>query len=57
MRIALLSDLHLSAAPMPFPQVEADVIVLAGDLGRPAQAVEWARATPLPTLYVAGNHE
>lgn len=57
MRIALLSDLHLSAAPMPFPQVEADVIVLAGDLGRPAQAIEWARATPLPTLYVAGNHE
>ncbi|HKY91552.1 MAG TPA: metallophosphoesterase [Nevskiaceae bacterium] len=57
MKLALLSDLHLSVEPMPFPDVDADVLVLAGDLARPARAMAWASATRLPTLYVAGNHE
>jgi len=53
----LLSDLHLSVQAMPPPTVEADVLVLAGDLHRPAGAIEWARQYDLPTLFVAGNHE
>jgi Icc-related predicted phosphoesterase len=57
LRIALLSDLHLSVQGMALPATGADVLVLAGDLGRPESAIEWARAAPLPTLYVAGNHE
>jgi predicted phosphodiesterase len=57
MKIALLSDIHLSADPMPFPRVDADVLVLAGDISRPDRAMEWAKASSLPTLYVAGNHE
>lgn len=57
MRIALLSDLHLSVNLMPFPDVQADIVVLAGDIARPARAIEWARACPAPILYVAGNHE
>jgi Icc-related predicted phosphoesterase len=57
MKIALLSDLHLSVQAMPPPAVDADVLVLAGDLHRPAAAVEWARQCDLPTLFVAGNHE
>ena len=57
MRIGLLSDLHLSVAPLDFPEIDADVLVLAGDLHRPAKAMEWARNSRLPTLYVAGNHE
>jgi Icc-related predicted phosphoesterase len=57
MKIALLSDLHLSVHPMPPPAVDADVLVLAGDLHRPAGAIEWARQYNMPTLFVAGNHE
>jgi Icc-related predicted phosphoesterase len=57
MRIALLSDIHLSVNAIPFPEVDADVMVLAGDIARPAAAIEWARACPVPAVYVAGNHE
>jgi len=58
MKIALLSDLHLSVHPLPAPALaDADVIVLAGDLGRPAAAVDWAKQFGGPTLLVAGNHE
>ncbi|WP_027994334.1 metallophosphoesterase [Simplicispira psychrophila] len=57
MKIALLSDLHLSVHPMDAPPTDADVMVLAGDLHRPAQAMAWARQFAQPTLFVAGNHE
>lgn len=57
MRIALLSDIHLSVNAIPFPDVDADIVVLAGDIARPARAIEWARTCPAPILYVAGNHE
>ena len=57
MKIALLSDLHLSVHPLDVPQIDADLVVLAGDLHRPAQGMAWARQFALPTLYVAGNHE
>ncbi|WP_448108182.1 metallophosphoesterase [Pseudomonas azerbaijanoccidentalis] len=57
MRIALLSDIHLSVNAIPFPEVDADIVVLAGDISRPAAAIEWAKACPAPIVYVAGNHE
>ena len=57
MKIALLSDLHLSVHAMSPPAVDADVLVLAGDLHRPVGAIEWARQYAMPTLFVAGNHE
>lgn len=58
MKIALMSDLHLSVQPMPAPRVDADVLVLAGDLHRPAASIAWARQFgDTPTLFVAGNHE
>jgi len=57
MKIALLSDLHLSVQRMDAPATSADVVVLAGDLHRPAGAIEWARQFRQPTLFVAGNHE
>ena len=57
MRIALLSDMHLSVNAIPFPAVDADIVVLAGDIARPAKAIEWAKACPVPLVYVAGNHE
>lgn len=57
MKILLLSDLHLSVRPMAAPESDADVVVLAGDLGRPPAAIAWARQFAQPTLFVAGNHE
>lgn len=57
MKIALLSDLHLSVQAMDAPATNADVVVLAGDLHRPAGAIEWARQFSQPTVFVAGNHE
>ncbi len=57
MKIALLSDLHLSVQPMAVPATDADVVVIAGDLHRPAGAIDWARQFHQPTLFVAGNHE
>jgi len=58
MRIRILSDLHLEAAPFDPPAAEADVVVLAGDIHNGAAGVEWAQRTfRQPVLYVAGNHE
>jgi predicted phosphodiesterase len=57
-RIRVLSDLHLEAAPFDPPPADADVIVLAGDIDNGAAGVEWAKARfDAPVLYVAGNHE
>lgn len=57
MKLNVLSDLHLSQGELPLPENDADLVILAGDLGRPARAVEWASRIPKPVLYVAGNHE
>ena len=58
LRIRVLSDLHLEAAPFDPPAAAADVVVLAGDIHNGAAGVEWAQRTfEAPVLYVAGNHE
>ena len=59
MRIHILSDLHLEFCPLDPPPVEADVTVLAGDIGLGAQGVQWAARTfpDRPVVYIAGNHE
>lgn len=57
MRLHVLSDLHLSVSPFEAPATDADLIVLAGDIARPEQAMAWARALGEPALYVPGNHE
>jgi predicted phosphodiesterase len=58
-RIHILSDLHLEFAPFQPPEVEADVIILAGDTHVGVRGIEWARSAFLntPVIYVAGNHE
>ncbi len=59
MRLHVLSDLHLEQQPLAPPSVPADVVVLAGDVGRGTAGIGWARelADGRPVLYVAGNHE
>jgi len=56
-RLNVLSDLHLSRGELPLPDTDADLVILAGDLGRPAEAFAWARRVDRPVLYVPGNHE
>lgn len=57
MKLNILSDLHLSKGELPLPENDADLVVLAGDIGRPSRAIAWASRIPKPVLYVPGNHE
>jgi len=57
MKLHVLSDLHLSVSGLEPPQTDADVVILAGDVARPAEAIAWASCCPQPVLYVIGNHE
>lgn len=63
-RIQLASDMHLEHLEHWFPDARtiapahgADILVLAGDIGRGANALRLFRDWPVPVLYVAGNHE
>ena len=62
MKLLVLSDLHVEFAPF-VPDAEAtqaaDVVVLAGDIHKGVQGMDWARKI-FPNqkiIYVAGNHE
>lgn len=59
MRLRILSDLHVEVAPFAPPRVEADLVVLAGDIHNGELAPRWARAAfPRDEIVmVAGNHE
>jgi len=63
-RIQLASDLHLEHLARLFPGEtlirpahQADVLVLAGDVGHASEAVALFADWPVPVLYVLGNHE
>ena len=64
MRIQLASDLHLEflfkaamREPTIAPALDADLLVLAGDVANGTSAIEHFHDWPVPVLYVAGNHE
>jgi predicted phosphodiesterase len=57
MKLNILSDLHLSQGELALPRNDADVVVLAGDVARPPEAIAWAARLGKPVLYVPGNHE
>ena len=57
MRLQVLSDIHLTGGAPPVPATRADLIVLAGDIARPPEAIAWAATLGKPVLYVPGNHE
>lgn len=57
MKLHVLSDLHLSVAAFDAPKTNADVVILAGDIARPKEAIAWASSFTQPVLYVPGNHE
>jgi hypothetical protein len=57
-RLAVYSDLHLEIRPFDPPAVEADVVVLAGDVDNGTRGIEWARDRfSGRIIYVPGNHE
>jgi Icc-related predicted phosphoesterase len=70
-KIQLMSDLHLEVHPdyRPMPAPEADLLVLAGDIGSYQRGSRLAaddfglerfsprHGWPTPVLYVPGNHE
>lgn len=60
MRILVLSDLHLEWGPFEVPAPALyDAVVLAGDICKGPQAVEWAQKSfaGTPVVLVPGNHE
>lgn len=57
MKLNILSDLHLRFSPMDHPATDADLVILAGDIARPKEAITWATGLGKPVLYVPGNHE
>lgn len=57
MKLHVLSDLHLSVAAFEAPRTDADVVILAGDIARPKEAIAWASVFAKPVLFVPGNHE
>jgi len=59
MKLHILSDLHTEFSDFSPPKTDADVVVLAGDIGVGSGGVEWAaRRFPRATVvYVPGNHE
>lgn len=58
MKLWIMSDLHLEFTPFSPPQVDADLVVLAGDIGKEDRGIAWAaKRFSKPVVYVAGNHE
>ncbi|MEH6641934.1 metallophosphoesterase [Vreelandella glaciei] len=61
MRLRILSDLHLEFfdGSRELPAVDADVVILAGDIHRKSEGLAWARHRfpDMPIIYVPGNHE
>ena len=59
MRLHVLSDLHLEFGRFLLPEVDADVIVLAGDIHTGKNALSWIRGAfpDKPVIHVLGNHE
>ena len=46
MKLNILSDLHLGHGGLDYPRNDADVVILAGDIARPREAVAWAQRDP-----------
>ena len=59
MKLHVLSDLHTEFTDFSPPESDADVVILAGDIGVGLGGIEWAarRYPRAPVIYVPGNHE
>lgn len=59
MKLHILNDLHIEFEDFEPPATDADVVVLAGDIGVGMEGLRWAedRFPDKPMIYVPGNHE
>lgn len=61
MKIHILSDLHTEFSKYQIQVLDADVVILAGDIGMGTQGFQYAKSLLLETsskiLYITGNHE
>lgn len=60
MKICIMSDLHKEMASSDRPPEklpEHDVVVLAGDISKGVDGIEWSDIFGPNRIYVAGNHE
>lgn len=59
MKIQILSDIHTEFKPFDYQPTDAEIVVLAGDIGEKTKGIKWAREniTDKPVIYVLGNHE
>ncbi len=59
MKLHILNDLHIEFEDFVPPATDADVVILAGDIGVGMEGLRWAEAR-FPgrlVIYVPGNHE
>lgn len=57
-RIAYFSDLHLESSSFELdPALNADMIVLCGDIYTKARAAAWAKKLQKPCVLILGNHD
>ena len=59
-RIAIFSDLHLEFGNFLPPRLDADIVVLAGDIYTKGRGTLWDNAEDVfgcPVVFVMGNHE
>jgi len=59
MKIYILSDVHLEFADFRPPEIDVDVVILAGDIHVGNEGLKWAHKhfNNIPVIYVLGNHE
>ena len=59
MKLHILNDLHIEFEDFEPPTTDADVVILAGDIGVGMGGLRWAetRFPDRPVIYVPGNHE
>lgn len=58
MKIVYFSDLHIEFQDWAPPELDADVVILAGDIHVADKGIKWALTHfKQPVVYVLGNHE
>lgn len=59
MKLHILNDLHIEFEDFDPPVTDADVVILAGDIGVGLEGLRWAeeRFPYRPVIYIPGNHE
>jgi Icc-related predicted phosphoesterase len=59
MKLYILNDLHIEFEDFVAPATDANVVILAGDIGVGMDGLRWAEARfpDMPVIYVPGNHE